>query len=85
MTEWGNRLPVPLTLCLSPKAGKLAMERGWAINVGEFPGRPGLLGPGGWEGQEESEGRPCELRGSGALLSGIGGGYVAIWCLGGTS
>lgn len=50
--EEENWLPMLLTLCLSPKAGKLAMERGWAINVGECPAGLacwvlGLGGPGG--------------------------------------
>lgn len=36
--------PACLSLCLFSKAGKLAVDRGWAINVGECPG----AGPGAW-------------------------------------
>lgn len=45
------------------------------------PGRPGLLGPGGWEGQEEPEDSRCELSGSGALFSGMGEGMQpsGVW------
>lgn len=59
MSAWRNRLSAPLTLCLSPKAGKLAVERGWAINVGEcWPAWPGR--PGGREGQGDPGGGSCE-------------------------
>lgn len=50
VTEWLQRKParIPYPVLVS-QAGKLAMERGWAINVGECP----AAWPGHWEGPEE--------------------------------
>lgn len=50
------------TLCLSPKAGKLAVERGWAINVGECWGfRMAGLAWWSWKGGgQRGTGKPSE-------------------------
>lgn len=58
---------------LVSQAGKLAVERGWAINVGECPTAwsrgAGFPGPEGWESQEEPRGDCHEVGGSGVSIA----------------
>lgn len=67
VTEWLQRKParVPYPVLVS-QAGKLAMERGWAINVGECPAA--------------EPGETRERIATRASLQWPGGRCAASWC-----